>query len=114
VKSEESAPKGAVNTSVTLLVQYIGNTFWVNCSHFFVSFSCPRSGSTAVPKRGSADLSRSDELQFAAQVVRLGPVLGAPLEGGRGEPNFSRALLFVQAQRLLSPLKAGGAFVVLP
>jgi hypothetical protein len=32
----------------------------------------------AIPKRGSADMSRSAEPQFAAHVVRLGPVLGWP------------------------------------
>jgi hypothetical protein len=58
------------------LVQYIGNTFWVNCSHFLVLFPVREAARRRVPKRGSADLSRSAELQFAAQVVRLGPVLG--------------------------------------
>ena len=62
----------------------------------FLSFSAPEGGWTAVPKRGSADLSRSAELQFAAQVVRLGPVLGAP-QGGLGGSvqgaSFLRALV---------------------
>jgi hypothetical protein len=38
--------------------------------------SALRRADRAVPKWGSADLSRSAELQFAAQVVRLGPHLG--------------------------------------
>ena len=70
-------------TWVTLVVQYIGNTFGLMVHTFLSGFLSPEGGSTAVPKRGSADLSRSDELQFAAQVVRLGPVLGAP-QGGLG------------------------------
>ena len=66
------------------MVQYIGNTFGLMVHTFLSGFLSPEGGSTAVPKRGSADLSRSAELQFAAQVVRLGPVLGAP-QGVWGE-----------------------------
>src|ERR1043166_935225 len=40
------------------------------------TFPRRRFGCRAVPKRGSADTSRSAQLQFAARVVRLGPVLG--------------------------------------
>ncbi len=41
----------------------------------------------AVPKRGSADRSRSAELSFAAPVVRLGPVWGTPQGGVGGTPH---------------------------
>ncbi len=46
---------------------------------------CPRRADQAIPKRGSADMSRSAERQFAAHVVRLGPVWGWP--GLRSHPH---------------------------
>jgi len=80
---------GVVKTSVTHLGQHMGNTFVPSWLLFL--FLIPPKGesdlrmflglrfrSRAVPKRGSADTSRSAERQFAARVVAPGTRFGAP------------------------------------
>src|SRR5678815_5210617 len=99
---------GAVNTSVTLLVQYIGNTFWVIGSHssalrfsFSVIVSRARA---AVPKRGSADTSRS-----VNPSSRLVSCAWVPFGGRRGNSSlpflwFGRLEAAFKAHRLLIQL----------
>ena len=67
---------------------------------------CPRRAGQAIPKWGSADMSRSVELQFAVHVVRLGPIWGWP--GLRSNPE-GRPLRLIRRSFRVS-VKAGPGF----